>query len=124
MRTKLLVVSDEDIFVFMFSILFLHAEEETTDSEIVIETEAVAEEGQDQAPQETDSVMITLEFKEADIHNVLKIISRKAGVNIVAAPEVEGTVTMRLADVQWEKALDIILKTYGLAYEKQGDKCE
>ena len=63
---------------------------------------------------------VTLDFKEADIRNVLKIISYKSGVNIVTTPEVLGNVTIRLVDVPWEKALDVILKTYGFGYEKQG----
>ncbi len=63
---------------------------------------------------------VTLDFKEADIRNVLKIISYKSGVNIVTTPEVMGNVTIRLVDVPWENALDVILKTYGFAYEKQG----
>ena len=64
---------------------------------------------------------VTLDFKEADIRNVLKIISYKAGVNIVTSPEVIGNVSIRLVDVPWEKALDVILKTYGFGYEKQGN---
>lgn len=68
------------------------------------------------APSET----ITLDFKEADIRDVLKIIAYKSGVNIVASPEVTGTVNVRIAEVPWEKALDVILKTYGYAYDKQG----
>jgi len=64
---------------------------------------------------------VTLDFKEADIRNVLKIISYKAGVNIVTTPEVIGNVSIRLVDVPWEKALDVILKTYGFGYEKQGN---
>jgi len=64
---------------------------------------------------------ITLDFKDADIRDVLKIISHKSGVNIVCTPEVIGTVTIRLVDVRWEKALDVILRTYGFAYEKVGD---
>lgn len=62
---------------------------------------------------------ITLDFKEADIRDVLKIISYKSGVNIIASPEVTGTVNVRITDVPWEKALDVILKTYGYAYDKQ-----
>lgn len=64
---------------------------------------------------------ITLDFYEADIRNVLKIISYKSGINIVTTPEVIGNVTMRLVDVPWEKALDVILRTYGFGYEKQGN---
>jgi len=64
---------------------------------------------------------VTLDFKEADINNVLKIIAMKSGVNIVSTPDVIGNVTIRLIDVPWERALDVILKTYGYAYEKQGN---
>lgn len=64
---------------------------------------------------------VTLDFKEADIRNVLKIISYKAGVNIVTTPEVIGNITIRLIDVPWDKALDVILRTYGFGYEKQGN---
>jgi type IV pilus assembly protein PilQ len=63
---------------------------------------------------------ITLDFKEANIRDVLKIISYKSGVNIVSSPEVTGTVNVRITDVPWERALDVILKTYGYAYDKQG----
>ena len=83
-----------------------------------------------QAPAEAQAVAVdalipsenvTLDFKEADIRNVLKIISMKAGVNIIATPEVMGNVTIRLVEVPWERALDAILKTYGFAYDKQGN---
>jgi type IV pilus assembly protein PilQ len=60
-----------------------------------------------------------MDFKEADITNVLRILSYKGGVNIVAGPEVTGLVTIRLTDVPWEKALDVILRTYGFAYERE-----
>lgn len=62
---------------------------------------------------------VTVDFKDADIHNVLRILSFKSGVNIVAGKDVSGTVTIRLVDVPWEKALDVILKTYGYAYDRQ-----
>jgi len=64
---------------------------------------------------------VTLDFKEADILNVLKIIAYKSGVNIVCTPEVMGNVTIRLVDVPWEQALDVILKTCGFAYERKGN---
>jgi type IV pilus assembly protein PilQ len=69
----------------------------------------------------TKSQNVTLDFKEADIRNVLKIISFKSGVNIIPSPEVIGNVTIRMVDVPWEKALDVILKTYGFAQERQGN---
>ncbi len=62
---------------------------------------------------------VTLDFRDADIRNVLRIISYKSGVNIVPGPEVEGNVTIQLTDVPWETALDVILKTYGYGYERR-----
>ncbi len=78
---------------------------------------------QDQAAAKKDSASdnVTLDFSEADIRNVLKIISIKSGINIVTTPEVVGNVSIRLMDVPWETALDIILKTYGFGYQKQGN---
>lgn len=64
---------------------------------------------------------VTLDFKDADILNILKIISYKAGVNIVTTPDVAGSVSIRLVDVPWETALDVLLRTYGYAYERQSN---
>lgn len=77
------------------------------------------------APSEEEilakSQNVTLDFKDADIQNVLKIIAYKSGINIVATPEVIGNVTIRLVDVPWEMALDVILRTYGFGYQRQGN---
>ena len=62
---------------------------------------------------------VTLDFKDADITNVLRILSYKSGVNIVAGKDVTGPVTIRLTDVPWDKALDVILRTYGYTYERE-----
>ncbi len=64
---------------------------------------------------------VTIDFKDADIQNVLRILSLKSGVNIIAGKDVTGSVTMRLVDVPWEKALDMVLKTYGYAYDRDGN---
>ncbi|MBF0484675.1 MAG: type IV pilus secretin PilQ [Candidatus Omnitrophica bacterium] len=64
---------------------------------------------------------VTLDFKDADIKNVLKILAFKSGVNIVPSPEVTGMVTIQLNDVPWEEALEIVLRTYGYAYEKKNN---
>jgi len=64
---------------------------------------------------------ISLDFKDADIQNVLRAIALKGNVNIVLAKDVVGNVTVKLDDVSWEKALDVILKTYDFGYERQGN---
>ncbi|MDD5618788.1 MAG: secretin and TonB N-terminal domain-containing protein, partial [Candidatus Omnitrophica bacterium] len=69
----------------------------------------------------TGSGNITLDFKDADIRSVLKIIALKGGVNIVASPDVTGNVSVYLDNVNWEKALDVILNTYSFGYEKKGN---
>ncbi|MDD5476643.1 MAG: secretin and TonB N-terminal domain-containing protein [Candidatus Omnitrophica bacterium] len=71
------------------------------------------------APPSTGNV--TFDFRDADINNVLKIISYKSGVNIVTTPDVIGNISVRLTDVPWEMALDVILKTYGFGYQRQGN---
>ena len=68
-----------------------------------------------------DASTISLDFKEADINTVLRVMSLKSRVNIVAGPEVQGTVTIRLENVPWEKALDVVLRTYGYVYERDGN---
>ena len=74
---------------------------------------------EDNSVQVTAPGNVTVDFKDADIQNVLRILAFKSGVNIVAGKDVTGSVTIRLVDVPWEKALDVILKTYGYAYDRQ-----
>jgi len=63
---------------------------------------------------------ITLDIKGMDILDVLKILSMKSGLNIVAGKNVTGKVTIFLKDVNVWDALQIILVANNLAYEKQG----
>lgn len=65
--------------------------------------------------------MITFSFKDADIRNVLRLISAKSGVNIVYGPEVTGVVNMELKDVPWEQALELVLDVNGFAYQRKGN---
>ena len=81
---------------------------------------APSQENADQAPVSSAPGNVTIDFKDADIQNVLRILSYKSGVNIVAGKDVTGIVTIRLVDVPWEKALDVVLKTYGYAYDRDG----
>ncbi|MEW6272731.1 MAG: type IV pilus secretin PilQ, partial [Thermodesulfobacteriota bacterium] len=64
---------------------------------------------------------ISLEFKDADILNVLRIIADVAHRNIVATDDVKGQVTIVLYDVPWDQALDILLKSTGLEMVQYDD---
>ena len=57
---------------------------------------------------------VSLEFKDADILNVLRVIADVSQRNIVATDDVEGKVTIVLHGVPWDQALDILLKSTGL----------
>jgi type IV pilus assembly protein PilQ len=85
---------------------------------------AVAAEAQVPAAEATankKSGLVSIDFRDADIKNVLKVLAYNSGVNIVAGPEVTGLVTIQLKDVPWQKALEVVLSTYGYAYERRGD---
>ena len=63
---------------------------------------------------------ISLDFKDADIQNVLRLIAEVSNKNIVISEAVKGKVTVRLLNVPWDMALDVILKTYALEKEEIG----
>ena len=65
------------------------------------------------APQITSSKVIkTLSLTNADSKSVLTYLSSYSGLNIVASPKGEGNITLRLSNISWKEALDIILDTY------------
>jgi type IV pilus secretin PilQ/predicted competence protein len=64
---------------------------------------------------------ISLDFKDADILNVLRILSEVGGENIVATDDVKGRITVRLVDVPWDQALDIVLQANRLDSIKVGN---
>jgi type IV pilus assembly protein PilQ len=57
---------------------------------------------------------ISLDFQNADIHNVLRIIADVSGLNIVTSDQVKGNVTIRLKDIPWDQALDVVLESRDL----------
>ncbi|MEA3296598.1 MAG: secretin N-terminal domain-containing protein, partial [candidate division Zixibacteria bacterium] len=56
-----------------------------------------------------------LQFQSADIRSVLTHLADYGGVNVIIAPDVTGTVTVKLTNVMWRQAMDIIGRTYDLA---------
>jgi type IV pilus assembly protein PilQ len=64
---------------------------------------------------------VSFEFKDIDIHNLLRVIAEVSKRNIVVSDEVKGRITIRLRNVPWDQALDLILKTKGLGKEETGN---
>jgi type IV pilus assembly protein PilQ len=57
---------------------------------------------------------ITLDFKDGDIQDIFRLFADISGLNVVVNPGISGKVTLKLVDVPWDQALDLILKTNGL----------
>jgi type IV pilus assembly protein PilQ len=64
---------------------------------------------------------ISLDLKDADLKDVLATFGKLEGINIAVDPEVHGSVTVRLHDVPWDQALELILSSNGLGYVLEGN---
>ncbi len=64
---------------------------------------------------------LTLNFQDIEVRSVLQILADFTDLNIIAADSVGGNVTLRLNDVPWDQALDLILKSKGLAKRQTGN---
>ncbi len=64
---------------------------------------------------------LSLDFKDADIKNILRLIAEVSNFNVITADDVTGKVTMRLVDVPWDQALDIVLQAKGLGKIQVGN---
>jgi type IV pilus assembly protein PilQ len=64
---------------------------------------------------------VSLDFKDADVHNVLRLLAEVSKLNIVATDDVRGKVTLRLFDIPWDQALDILLQTLNLESTQEGN---
>jgi type IV pilus assembly protein PilQ len=59
---------------------------------------------------------ISLDLQDADLINVLRLFAEVANLNMILAPEVRGRVTVRMVNIPWDQAMDIILKMNGLGF--------
>jgi type IV pilus assembly protein PilQ len=62
---------------------------------------------------------ITLKLKDADIHEVFRMIGETSGFNIVISPEVKGKLTLSLEEVPWDQALNVVLTTMKLGADRK-----
>ena len=64
---------------------------------------------------------ISLDFKDADLANVFRIIAEVSNLNIITTDDVKGRVSVRLINVPWDQALDIVLKSKALGATHEGN---
>ena len=64
---------------------------------------------------------LSLNFQDIDVRSVLQLIADFTDLNLVASDTVQGNITLRLQNVPWDQALDLVLKTKGLDKRKLGN---
>ncbi|MEC7518280.1 MAG: type IV pilus secretin PilQ [Myxococcota bacterium] len=98
-------------------------DEETVDGEEVAAflTDVPMQIGRARGSRRYRGRRIDLDFHNADIHNILRLIAEVGGVNIVTSDDVSGTVTIRMRNVPWDQALDVILQAKGLGMVRRGN---
>ena len=64
---------------------------------------------------------LSLNFQDIEVRSVLQLIADFTGLNLVASDSVQGSITLRLDNVPWDQALDLVLKTKGLDQRRVGN---
>jgi type IV pilus assembly protein PilQ len=92
--------------------------------QLTIEAQPVTQQEREQRVREQfpyTGERITLNFQDIEVRAVLAIIADFTGLNLVASDSVTGRVTLNLEDVPWDQALDLVLKSHGLASRQEGN---
>lgn len=71
-------------------------------------------------PREARSQTLSLDFQKADVRSVLRLLGEVAGLNLVIDPDVSGQIDVRLTDVPWDQAFDVVLTSARLRATPDG----
>ncbi len=97
-----------------------------SDNEFTIEINPAVEEGAEESSlfsetKEYEGQRLTLNFQDIETRAVLQLLAETSGKNIVVSDTVQGNVTLRLRNVPWDQALDIVMTTKGLDMRQNGN---
>ena len=93
-----------------------------SDNQYVVEVRELAEEVVEQRKKDVfDGEKLSLNFQDIEVRSVLQLIADFTNLNMVVSDAVSGNLTLRLKNVPWDQALDIILKTKGLGKRENGN---
>ncbi|MCW5620662.1 MAG: type IV pilus secretin PilQ [Burkholderiales bacterium] len=92
-----------------------------TDNRFVVEVKPYVERQSVKPKTSYNGEKLSLNFQNVDVRAVLQVIADFTGLNIVTSDTVAGSLTLRLKDVPWDQALDIILQAKGLDMRKSGN---
>ena len=92
-----------------------------TDNRFIIEVKQVAEDPTKLVRPGFTGEKLSLNFQNVEVRAVLQVIADFTGLNIITSDTVTGNLTLRLKDVPWDQALDIILQSKGLDMRRTGN---
>ena len=97
-----------------------------SDNEFTIEINPASEQSKDESSlfsetKEYEGQRLTLNFQDIETRAVLQLLAETSGKNIVVSDTVSGNVTLRLRNVPWDQALDIVMTTKGLDMRQNGN---
>ena len=95
-----------------------------TDNRFILEVRAVQEDPNklvQGAKMGYKGEKLSLNFQNVEVRSVLQVIADFTGLNIITSDTVTGSLTLRLKDIPWDQALDIIMQTKGLDMRKNGN---
>jgi type IV pilus assembly protein PilQ len=84
-------------------------------------TAAVGQVGAAAQPQRYTGKPVTFNFQDVPVRTILQLVAEESGLNIVAADTVQGNLTLRLINVPWDQALDVVLRAKSLAKRRDGN---
>jgi len=90
-----------------------------SDNQYTIEVKPAVKRGANEDKKEYTGERLTLNFQDIDVRSVLQLLADTSGQNIVVSDSVNGNLTLRLQNVPWDQALDIVLRTKGLDKRRQ-----
>lgn len=92
-----------------------------TESQYTIEVKPVVQSAAIQDKKEYKGERISLDFQDIETRAVLQLLADTSGQNMVISDTVQGNVTLRLQNVPWDQALDIVMQTKGLDMRQDGN---
>jgi type IV pilus secretin PilQ/predicted competence protein len=97
--------------------------ESTKEVTVAMEEPAVEAAVEEQAIQEGvfSGKRISLDFQDADIVPIFRLFADVSGYNFVISPKVKGKITMKLVNVPWDQALDLVVRTHSLGSQIEGN---
>ncbi len=90
-----------------------------SDNQYTIEIKPSQKRANAEEKKEYTGERLTLNFQDIDVRSVLQLLADTSGQNIVVSDSVTGNLTLRLQNVPWDQALDIVLRTKGLDKRRQ-----